>query len=139
MIGLIDTLLRADARQRMFLRPNGWITAGDIRAMAAHALPRINDQPIFLHTSSSSSFLAGLLAAATRGKAVALPAHAQPNYLAEIGCAETMLLTDEAFGLHGEAREFRVETNDPVITFFTMLNSVSGMVSLRSLSNSAKN
>ena len=33
--GLIDTLLTADAGRKLFSRGESWVTAGEIRAMAA--------------------------------------------------------------------------------------------------------
>ena len=90
--------------------------------MAAHALPRIlNVQgPAFLCALSASRFVAGLLASACAGKTIALPAHAQPAYLAELGCAPDALLTDEAFEERGgEDAELTIALEDPLLVLFT--------------------
>ena len=119
MSGLIETLLRAPADQRLFARADGWITAGDVRALAARAPPPQRDATIFLHTTSCSRFLAGLLAGAAVNATIALPAHAQSAYLAEIGCPETALLTDATLDNGAAARAIDVMTHDPMLAFFT--------------------
>lgn len=96
MTGLIDTLLRADRDRVLFDSRQGPITAGAVRAAAARAAALLGDAdaPVFLHTDSAGLFTAGLLAAALRGRRLVLPAHLQPAYLAEIGGAGGLILTD---------------------------------------------
>lgn len=121
MTGFLQTVLRADPSQPLFKRGETWITAGEVRALALRVLQRVQQAPsdIFLHTTSLSRFTAGLLAAAATGKNVALPAHAQASYLAELGCAEGALFNDLAFE-HGEATgELTIEQHDPLLVLFT--------------------
>lgn len=118
--GLLETLMRANAQQRLFVRGGDWVTAGDVRAMAAYVLPRVQnvDGPIFLHTLSASRFLAGILAGAVADKDIALPAHAQPSYLAELGCPPDAFISDNAFD--GAADGALDITNaDPQLVLFT--------------------
>lgn len=121
MIGFLETVLRAHASQPLFKRGEGWITAGDVRTLAIRALPRARraKDEIFLHTTSLSRFTAGLLAAAAAGKSIALPAHAQPTYLAELGCLDGALFNDETFE-DGDAKdELTVQEHDPLLVLFT--------------------
>lgn len=122
MRSLIETLLGADPEQRLFLNDGQWINAGDVRAAAMRVAARVraaNDDTIFLHVLSASNFVAGLLAAASAGKTIALPAHAQSAYLAEIGCAEADLITDDAFVGNGGESAIDIAKRDPLLLFFT--------------------
>lgn len=122
MSGLVETLLRADPSQKLFLDGERWITAFQVRAAAARVLARAEAAPaeIFLHVSSAANFAAGLLAAAAAGKTLVLPAHAQPAYLTEIGAAQDQLLTDESFAGADEGRgALSVSEHDPLLVFFT--------------------
>ncbi len=119
MRGLLETLLRAESGQRLFARGAQWITAGEIRAMAADAAPRLPNGTIFLHTASTAHFVAGLLAAASRGAMIALPAHTQAGYLSEIGCADRALVTDDFFKPAGADAALDIENLDPLLIFFT--------------------
>lgn len=121
MMSLIETVLRAEATRRLFAREDGWVTAGDVRAMAARALARVQgvDGPVFLHTASASRFLAGILAGAAAGKEIALPAHAQQSYLAELGCPVGALLTDDAFDDAIDAHTLSIANPDPMLVLFT--------------------
>lgn len=118
--GLIETLMRADAGQRLFARGSDWVTAGDVRAMAAHVLARVQgvDGPIFLHTHSASRFVAGIVAGAAAGKDIALPAHAQPSYLAELGCPPDAFITDGAFDGAADSG-LDIKNADPQLVLFT--------------------
>jgi acyl-coenzyme A synthetase/AMP-(fatty) acid ligase/3-hydroxymyristoyl/3-hydroxydecanoyl-(acyl carrier protein) dehydratase len=121
VIGFLETVLRADASQKLFKRGDAWVTAGDVRMLALRALPRVRQAQteIFLHTTSLSRFTAGLLAAAAAGKSVALPAHAQAAYLAELGCAEDALFNDDAFERGDAKGELAIEQQDPLLVLFT--------------------
>jgi acyl-coenzyme A synthetase/AMP-(fatty) acid ligase len=118
MAGLIETLLTADAAKPAFRRGETFVTFGALRAMAARAALPGSDGPLFLHVTSAAHLTAGLLAAAAERRAVALPAHAQPAYLAEIG-ATGALVADAAFGGEGEVRALSEATEDPLLCFFT--------------------
>ena len=50
MMALIEAVRRAKSKQRLFARDGSWITAGDVRSMAAHVLPRMQTVagPVFL-------------------------------------------------------------------------------------------
>ena len=78
MSGMIDALLDAPADQRLFRRGDGWISAGEVRDMAARAALPTGADAIYLHTTSAAHFLAGLLAAAAEDRTIALPAHTHP-------------------------------------------------------------
>ncbi len=119
--GFLGTVLRADAARRLFKRGNAWVTAGEVRALAQRALPRVEraEDEIFLHTKSLSRFAAGLLAAAAAGKNVALPAHAQANYLAELGCPDDALFDDEAFETSDIGAPLKLMQHDPLLVLFT--------------------
>jgi acyl-CoA synthetase (AMP-forming)/AMP-acid ligase II len=122
MGGLIDALLQADASRRLFARRGGWVTAGDIREMAARAAARMarSEGSVFLHASRASCFVAGLLAGAASAKRIVLPAHTQPGYLAEIGCAGAALFNDSAVEECDEPRyDLRGAERDPLLVFFT--------------------
>jgi acyl-coenzyme A synthetase/AMP-(fatty) acid ligase len=117
-MSLIATLLAAKADRPLFARGGGWITAGDIREMAARIA--ISDQErCFLHTASAAHFLAGLLAAAARGKTIVLPAHPQPEYLSEVGCTPGALITDDSFASAKTAQPISDAARDPLLIFFT--------------------
>lgn len=119
MSGMIASLLNAEASRPLFWRDGAWISAGAVRDLAARvALPE-GDGAIFLHTSSAAHFLAGLLAAATTGRVIALPGHTQHAYLNEIGCPEGALLSDAAFGAGGAQRNLERACADPLLAFFT--------------------
>jgi len=121
MTALIETVLRAEAEQRLFARDGGWVTAGHVRAMAAHVAPRVQniDGPMFLHTLSAARFLAGVLAGAAADKEIALPAHAQESYLAELGCTAGALINDTAFDNATEERALDIANTDPLLVLFT--------------------
>jgi acyl-coenzyme A synthetase/AMP-(fatty) acid ligase/3-hydroxymyristoyl/3-hydroxydecanoyl-(acyl carrier protein) dehydratase len=121
MIGFLETVLHADAAQKLFNRGDSWVTAGDVRALALRVLPRVRQaqSEIFLHTTSLSRFTAGLLAAAAAGKSVALPAHAQSTYLAELGCPEGALFNDDAFERGDTEGELAIKQHDPLLVLFT--------------------
>ncbi len=120
-LGFLETILRADAARPLFKRGDGWITAGEVRALAQRALPRVAraESEIFLHTRSLSRFTAGLLAAAVAGKNVALPAHAQANYLAELDCLDGALFDDDAFEIGEAGSELKLTQHDPLLVLFT--------------------
>lgn len=118
MKGLIATLLHAEARTPLFARGGAWVSAGDVRAMAARvALPE-GKAPVFLHVASAAHFCAGLLAAAAERRTLALPAHAQPAYLAEIGGGDA-LLGDADFANAAAARTLDAADPDPLLAFYT--------------------
>ncbi|HVZ99878.1 MAG TPA: AMP-binding protein [Caulobacterales bacterium] len=122
MDGLVATLLAAPADRRIFLHRGAWVTAGDIRALAARAAAIMNeaDERVFLHTSRASYFVAGLLAAAARGKHIVMPAHAQSVYLDEIGCRAGLLFDDARIAGATDARiDLSVARRDPLMVFFT--------------------
>jgi acyl-coenzyme A synthetase/AMP-(fatty) acid ligase/3-hydroxymyristoyl/3-hydroxydecanoyl-(acyl carrier protein) dehydratase len=125
MIGLISTLLNAPAQSPLFLRSDTTVTAGQLRATAAQTAACMTDAhgDVFLHTTSAARFLAGVLAAAIHGKRIMLPAHAQPAYLEEIGCADAALLDDAALPLSGKAdappEAFATIAHDLSFGFFT--------------------
>ncbi len=121
MIGFLETMLRADAAQKLFKRGDTWVSAGDVRSLALRALPRVQQaqSEIFLHTTSLSRFTAGLLAAAAANKSVALPAHAQTSYLTELGCPEGALFNDEAFERGDAKGELTIKQHDPLLVLFT--------------------
>jgi acyl-coenzyme A synthetase/AMP-(fatty) acid ligase len=120
-VGFLETVLRADADQPLFKRADAWITAGDVRALAQRVLPRVRkaQSEIFLHTTSLSRFTAGLLAAAAADKSVVLPAHTQPSYLAEIGCAEDALFDDTTFESGEAGAHLVLKQHDPLLVLFT--------------------
>lgn len=120
-VGFLETVLRADAERQLFRRGDAWITAGDVRALAQRVLPRVRQAKaeIFLLTTSLSRFTAGLLAAAAAGKSVALPAHAQPSYLAELGCPVGALFDDEAFEGGAADADLTLKQHDPLLILFT--------------------
>jgi len=119
MIGMIEALLAAPADQRLFKRGDAWITAGDVRAMAARAELPPGADAIYLHTSSAAHFLAGLLAAAAEDRTVALPAHTQDAYLSELGCSQGMLVKDSSFESGAPQRKLDGAARDPSLVFFT--------------------
>lgn len=122
MSSLIETLQRADGARRLFADGDKWISASDIRTAAARLVPRlraVKNDTIFLHVQSASSFVAGLLAAASAGKAIALPAHTQAAYLNEIGCIDAHLITDDAFAGSDSTDALDIQNLDPLLLFFT--------------------
>lgn len=119
MSGMIDAVLGAEAQRPLFKRGDGWISAGDVRALAARVPLPEGDGPIYLHTASAAHFLAGLLAGAAARRVIILPAHAQANYLAEIGCAADALVDDAAFARAGASRTLETAERDPLLYFFT--------------------
>lgn len=123
MNGLIQTLIQTDAARPLFQRDGEVVTAGDVRRLAAALLPRVQaaHDTVFLSVSSAAHLTASLLAAAAAGRMIAMPAHAQPEYLAEIGCPPEALITDDLFGglLDGDVAALADAVTDPVIDFFT--------------------
>lgn len=123
MNGLIQTLLEAETSRPLFLRDEAPVTAGEVRRLAAGLLPRITDagDTLFLSVASAAHLTASLLAAAASGRAIAMPAHAQAEYLAEIGCPPEALITDAAFeGLtDGDIAALGAADLDPSLDFFT--------------------
>lgn len=122
MTGFLETVLRVDASRRLFKRGEAWVTAGEVRDLALRILPDVRraKAEIFLHTTSLSHFTAGLLAAAVADKSVALPAHAQANYLAELGCPDGALINDDAFDRgEGSGGELTIKQHDPMLVLFT--------------------
>ena len=71
---------------------------------------------MFAYTTSASKFLATLLAAAVR--AIAARAFAA-SYLAEIGCAEHALITDDMVVAAGNDASLNIPGRDPLLVFFT--------------------
>jgi 3-hydroxymyristoyl/3-hydroxydecanoyl-(acyl carrier protein) dehydratase len=59
---------------------------------------------LFLHTLSASLFVAGLLAAARKGRSVVCPAHIQPDYLEEIEASSGTFLTDQDIDVPGAVK-----------------------------------
>ncbi len=123
MSGLLDALERADPARALFARGDAWIDAGAVRAMAASLAGRMGSAGdiIFLHTNSAAHFLAGLLAAARAGKIIALPAHTQSAYLAELNCPAEALFGDDDFKNTSSADvNARSDyANDPLLVFYT--------------------
>lgn len=119
MSGMIETLLAAPADRRLFKRGAGWVTAGDVRDMAARVILPPGADAIYLHTSSAAHFLAGLLAAAAEDRTVALPAHTQAAYLSELGCSQSALVKDASFEPGGALRDLTDASRDPSLVFFT--------------------
>ncbi|HYE47230.1 MAG TPA: AMP-binding protein [Caulobacter sp.] len=120
MNGLISTLIEAPADLVLFTGPTP-VTAGRIRATAAVLAPRMaGEAPLFLHTASAALFTAALLAAAIARRPLALPAHTQGGYLAEVGGADAQLLDDTAIAL-AEAPDATLSdvADDVALTFFT--------------------
>ncbi len=99
MTGLLSALVTAPAGRILFTHDGAAITAGAIRSAAQEAVRRIapGDGPIFLHTESAALLAAGLLAAASLKRPIAILPHAQPAYLAEVGANAGSLLTDQPF------------------------------------------
>lgn len=118
MSGVIARLLNADADARLLRRADGWVTAGDIRALAQRTPLARGDGPIFTHTASAAHLCAALLIAAAERRPLALPAHAQDGYLAEIGAAGA-LLDDGAFARGDAARVLDGAFEDPLLIFYT--------------------
>lgn len=118
MSGVVAKLLSEDANAPLFRRADGWVTAGDIRALAQRAPVTRAEEPIFTHTASAAHVCAALLIAAAERRALALPAHAQDGYLAEIGAAGA-LLDDDAFARSGASRELDGASEDPLLIFYT--------------------
>ncbi|MGH6952119.1 MAG: AMP-binding protein [Vitreimonas sp.] len=118
MSGLIATLVDAPADAPLFKRADGWITAGDIRQLAQRAPLARREGPIFAHVGSAAHLCAALLVAAAERRVLALPAHAQEGYLAEIGAAGA-LLDDDAFARAGAARALDGAIEDPLLIFYT--------------------
>ncbi|MBX3479396.1 MAG: acyl-CoA synthetase [Caulobacter sp.] len=99
MSGLVSALLTAPA-SRVVFTGQAPVTAGQIRATAADLAPRLaGREPLFLHTVSAALFTAALLAAAVARRRLALPAHVQGGYLAEVGGTDAVLLDDTALSL----------------------------------------
>ena len=119
MSGMIDALLDAPADQRLFRRGDGWISAGEVRDMAARAALPTGADAIYLHTTSAAHFLAGLLAAAAEDRTIALPAHTQATYLSELGCARSALVKDASFEGGDAVRDVSRAARDPSLVFFT--------------------
>ncbi len=107
MTGLIPALLSLEAEAPLFRRGEVWIRAGQVRAAAARLSGRMagNSGDVFVHTRSAAGLVAAILASATRGRRVLLPAHAQSAYLAEIGCAHAALLDDAVIALSADQED----------------------------------
>jgi acyl-CoA synthetase (AMP-forming)/AMP-acid ligase II len=81
-------------------RPDGAVTAAKLAGQAAaiaEALRAPRGEPaadVLLYCEDAGHFLAGLIGALAAGRHVLLPAHAAPDYLAEIHRAGAVLLTD---------------------------------------------
>ncbi|NBB14712.1 AMP-binding protein [Caulobacter sp. SLTY] len=120
MNGLIATLLAASA-DRVLFTGEAPVTAGQVRATAAALAARMaGEAPLFLHTASAALFTAALLAAAIARRPLALPAHTQGGYLAEVGGAEAQLLDDGAIALADAADATLGDVaGDVALTFFT--------------------
>ena len=118
MSGVIAKLANAPADTQLFRRGDSWVTAGSIRALSQRTPTHGGDGPIFTHTPSAAHLCAALLIAAAEGRALALPAHAQDGYLAEIGAAGA-LLHDDAFARGGAARTLDGADEDPLLIFYT--------------------
>ena len=118
MSGVIATLLNTDAGTPLFRTADGWVTAGDIRALAQRTPVARGDGPIFTHTASAAQLCAALLIAAAERRSLALPAHVQDGYLAEIG-ATGALLDDDAFARGDVARTLEGADEDPLLIFYT--------------------
>ncbi|WP_420478919.1 hypothetical protein [Brevundimonas sp. FT23028] len=122
MNGLIQTLIRTDAALPLFQRDGAVVTAGEVRRLASALAPRVQaaGDTVFLSVASAAHLTASLLAAAAVGRIIAMPAHAQPEYLAEIGCPPEALITDDLFeGLADGGAAPGDAVTDPVIDFFT--------------------
>jgi 3-hydroxymyristoyl/3-hydroxydecanoyl-(acyl carrier protein) dehydratase len=111
------------------------VTTGDIRASAERIADTLQPRPapVFLHTSSTALFAAGLLAAAGMGRSVACPAHLRPEYLAEIGARDADFLTDEPVSgsapialVRGDHRRSRNFNPDPNIDLLFYTSGVTG-------------
>jgi acyl-CoA synthetase (AMP-forming)/AMP-acid ligase II len=97
---LLETVSSAPAGKVLFAADGRSITAGQIRKTASEAAAKLPDDGlVYLHTTSASLFLAGLLAASRRGLTVGFPAHLQPQYLYEIGAERRFVLTDQALDM----------------------------------------
>lgn len=118
MSGLISTLLGAKAATPLFGNDAGAVTAGAIRDRASRMALPPGSAPIFLHTASAANFCAGLLAAASERRTLALPAHTQTEYLAEIG-AGAAFVDDRAIASGEARRDLDRASLDPLLVFFT--------------------
>ncbi|MBI1405475.1 MAG: AMP-binding protein [Caulobacter sp.] len=123
MSGFLSALLTAPADRQVFTAPAP-VTAGQIRATAAALAPRLAGQaPLFVYTASAALFTAALLAAAIARRPLALPAHTQDAYLAEVGGAGAVLLDDATLSLSAEcdapAGRLTGAADDIDLTFFT--------------------
>ena len=121
MKGFVETLLEAEASCLLFLSGARRFSASDVRAMAGQAAAWMADRdgPVFLHTRSAARFAAGVLAAAATNKVLALPAHTQPAYLAEVGASQSVLLGDGVFDRLSESAPLQGAQPDPLLIFFT--------------------
>lgn len=118
MATLVSTLLSAEADRPAFRRGDIFVSFGEIRDLARRAALPKGEGPVFLHVASAAHLCAGLLAAAGERRTVALPAHALPAYLEEIGAADA-LITDKAFDGDRVMRDIENATADPMLVFFT--------------------
>ncbi len=130
MTGLLSALAHAPGSRVLFERDGATITAGEVRAAARRAATRITPGagPVFLHSESAALLAAGLLAAASLGRTIAILPHAQPGYLGEVGAGPGSLLIDHladdsepplALGAGGDAPFAFDDAFDPSLIFFT--------------------
>ena len=130
MSGLLQTIDSAPSSRPLFMTAAGEITAGRVRATATAIAARLGaDDRLYLHTTSASLFVAGLLAAARKRFAVWCPAHMQPHYLHEIGADAGIVLTDErldhapsiplSLASHAEEADRKGLTGELDLVFYT--------------------
>jgi len=121
MKGLLQTVEGLPDDAALFASALGPITAGRIRATATGVASRLPDNgPLFLHTSSASLFVVGLLAASRTGRTVCLPAHLQPAYLREIDAPADAVLTDANMKLSEESEALhKIGQRDLDLIFYT--------------------
>jgi acyl-CoA synthetase (AMP-forming)/AMP-acid ligase II len=134
--GLLETVRSAPQDRVLFSSAGRAISAGQIWATALEIAGRLPaSSEIYLHTASASLFLAGLLAAAHKGRAVSFPAHLQPHYLREIGADKARILSDVlvempeaatiALAVADDARADISGASDLDLTFYT--SGVTGL------------
>lgn len=120
MKSFITALIDAPADRVLFTGDSD-ITAGQIRCTAWDLARKMEGEgPLFLHTSSAALFAAALFAAALARRPLALPAHTQAAYLAEVGGIDAPLIDDAAIDW-SPADEIVIDTvaDDVDLTFFT--------------------
>jgi len=97
MTTLLSKLLGADATHPVFtLDAGATVTAGQIRASAAHAIEALpaNGERLYIHTRSAAMFCAGYIAAAALDRQLVLLPQAGSAYRAEVGVPDEAYLTD---------------------------------------------